>query len=214
MVTEHRYTAAGELEVTIEYPENALGVSPSGAVIASASYETPEMGNGYLFNPTIAGMTFAGYSGITGNNSIAAFAAAPDGDQVAFLQSYAGVNGSISQSLSGLVAGHHYDVRFMLAARPIEGGGTPITVSFNGVVLGTFNPASTAFQEFTVVFTATGSTGTLTFSNMGCVINGATALDNVRLAALPELGDHRSPAKRLARRASRPKLDQDHHQPI
>ena len=98
--------------------------------------------------------------------SIAAFAAAPDGDQVAFLQDYAGVNGSISQSLSGLVAGHHYDVRFMLAARPMSGSQTPITVSFNGVVLGTFNPASTTSGIYSRLH-GHGTTGTLTFSNMG-----------------------------------------------
>jgi len=183
MVTEHRYTAAGELNATIEYPEASFVLtSGSGAVVASASYETPEMGNDWQFNPAIAGMTFTGNAGIAGNNhSIGwGFADAPDGDQVAFVQSYSDVYGSAAQSLSGLVPGGTYNVKFLLAARQTYGA-TPVAVTFNGVALGTFSPASTAFQEFTATFIATGPTGTLTFTSAGPMGHAVTAIDNVRV---------------------------------
>ncbi|HEX8620555.1 MAG TPA: LysM peptidoglycan-binding domain-containing protein [Allosphingosinicella sp.] len=183
-VTEYRYTAAGEVEYQIEYPDQAFSGSPAGVLFASASFETPEIGTGYQYNPSLPGMTFSGNSGITGNNSAFGFVAAPDGDQVAFVQSVASTGGSIAQALTGLTAGAQYSVKFRLAARPATGG-TPVTVSFNGTVLGTFSPSTIWFEEFSATFTATGSTGTLTFSTPAAAGDRSTAIDKVRIAALP-----------------------------
>jgi YD repeat-containing protein len=181
VVTEYRYTTTGDLEYQIEYPEHVYTFPGLGALLTSTSYETPEMGNGYQYNPSIAGMTFSGNSGLTGNASAWGFAAAPEGDQVAFLQAVTATGGSIAQSLSGLTVGAQYNVKFLLAARPYANGATPVTVSFNGSVIGTYTPASAAFQEFTASFTATATTGTVTFSTPAAAGDQATALDNVRV---------------------------------
>jgi len=62
-----------------------------------------------------------------------------------------------------------------------------VTVSFGGVALGTFTPASTSFSEVTSgSFVATASTGVITFSTG---LNGGDAdigLDNVSISAVPE----------------------------
>ncbi len=183
-VTECRYTAAGELEYEIEYPEHSFSGSTSGIHFGGASFETPEIGTGYQYNPAIPGMTFSGHSGIAGNNSAFGFVAAPDGDQAAFVQSVATTGGSIDQALTGLTAGAQYSVKFRLAARPATGG-TPVTVSFNGTVLGTFSPSTIWFEEFSATFTATGSTGTLSFNTPAAAGDRSTAIDKVRIAALP-----------------------------
>jgi YD repeat-containing protein len=185
-VAEYRYTAAGELEYQIDYPDHVFAGAGtgSGTPVAGASFETPEIGNGYQYGAAIAGMTFAGYSGITGNGSAFGFVAAADGDQVAFLQGLPAGGGSIAQALSGLSVGAQYSVKFLIAARPATGG-APVTVSFNGTVIGTFTPDSIAFQECSATFTATGSTGTVTFSTPAAAGDHSSAIDKVRIAALP-----------------------------
>ncbi len=148
-------------------------------VVAGGGFEAPEVGTGFLYRPTAA---FTGNAGIAGNGSAWGFAAAPEGDQVAFLQ-----NGPtaavISIPVTGLTPGASYVVGFRITARPGYLG-IPVTVAFNGAALGTFTPSSYAFVAVTTApFTAASSSGTITFTGIATADNMASGLDAVTLAA-------------------------------
>jgi YD repeat-containing protein len=145
--------------------------------LVTDTFESPDQGTGYVYTPTISGFAFTGGSGLAGNDSAWGFANAPDGDQVAFVQG----NGSFSQSLTGLVPGTQYAVKFKMAARPSTGG-TPVTVGVNGASIGTFTPGSTAFQDAVAYFTALGTTASLSFSS-NSPIDVSTAIDSVSVLA-------------------------------
>jgi YD repeat-containing protein len=187
-VTEYRYTATGMLDQRIEYPEHVYNVAPAGGgndIIASTSFEAPDLGNGYQYSPTVPGMTFSAMAGITSNNTAWGFAAAPDGDQVAFIQSYGWGAGQITQQLSGLTSGTVYTLKFRLALRPATGG-TRIWVTISGNTLGSVMPLSTSFTEYSMSFTATGSTAVLVFDGSATGAQDmATAIDDVRVYGPP-----------------------------
>lgn len=146
------------------------------------SFELPEVGASHVYNPTLAGFTFASYSGVAGNGSAWGFAAAPDGDQVAFLQSVPGVApGSIRRTIAGLTSGGSYRLSFFLAQRP-GFGANPVVVRADGVSLGTFTPASGGFAKITTpVFRASGPTATIDFSGNPSSTDAASGLDAVTI---------------------------------
>lgn len=174
-----------------------LAASPVAAqTVANGSFETPDIAAGtFQYNPTAA---FESNAGVAANGSIFLFASAPDGDQVAFLQSAPSGTGAFSLDVSGLTAGTSYTASFLAARRPdVDGfyGVNPFTVSFNGVLLGTFTPASTQFAAFTTTsFVAGGTTGTLRFVGTPVFMAGAdnaSAIDLVSVSpvatsAVPE----------------------------
>jgi hypothetical protein len=148
--------------------------------VADFSFEAPEVGSGFTQNPTVTGATFAGRAFVAGNGSAWSFAAAPGGDQIGVIQTDNGATGAISQTVSGLIPGNSYRVRFMLAARPTFGGGIPLTLSVDGTSLGTFTPSSTSFASFaSTTFTATAGTASLSFAGSLANSDGATAIDLV-----------------------------------
>jgi trimeric autotransporter adhesin len=169
IVTTRTYGAKNELLTETQWDFGAP------TTLASAAFETPDLGTGSQYGASIPGMTFTGGAGLAGNGSAWGFASAPDGDQVAFLQG----NATISQSLTGLTVGVQYAVKFKIAARPSTGG-TPVNVSVNGSAIGTFSPGSNAFQEVVAYFVATGSTATLTFS-VATSADQTTAIDSVNV---------------------------------
>jgi hypothetical protein len=145
-------------------------------VVANFSFEAPALGgSGYQNRPTGTGVTFAGWSGVTSNSSDWGYAAAPDGGQVAFFNSWPEPT-SVTMAVTGLTPGAAYRVRFMSARRLTY---TPLyfRVTVDGAVLGLYLPASTSFTAVTTSpFTATGPTATLVFEG---VEGGDAALDNV-----------------------------------
>ena len=160
--------------------------SAAGAsvTVSGGGFETPEVGSGYLYAPTGSPATFTAKSGVAGNGSAWGFTA-PEGDQVAFIQTIA-APAVISLNVTGLIPGAAYTVGFHLAARP-GSAVNPVTVAFNGVALGTYSPASTAFAAVTSApFTATASSGTLTFTGGNYPDDRSSGLDNVTVAATGE----------------------------
>ena len=152
--------------------------------VPHSSFEVPEVGSGSVYNPSIGMATFQSKAGVAGNGSSWGFAAAPDGDQVAFLQSNSGGTGSISETLTNLIPGRSYQLSFYLAKRS-SANANPIEVSIDGVVLGTFTPSSTGFVQFTTsAFQVTGTSATLTFSGTASATEKVTALDKVVVTQL------------------------------
>lgn len=134
--------------------------SPS---VAGGGFESPEVGASYLYRPMAS---FTNNSGIAGNGSAWGFEAAPEGDQVAFLQG-GEAPASISLPVTGLTPGASYKISVRISARPGYWG-IPVTLSFNGAPLGTLDPPTTAFTSATsAAFTAGASSGTLVFSASG-----------------------------------------------
>ncbi len=116
------------------------------------SFETPNLGTGngsYQYSPGGATWSFPNGTGIAANGS--AFnvgggnPVAPDGTQVAFVQSYNGSFSSFSQGFS--LSSGTYTIRFRAAQR--TNNVQALTVAINGTSLGTFQPASSAYTTFT-----------------------------------------------------------------
>ena len=160
--------------------DNRLARSTS--TLPDPSFELPEVGSAYLYNPTtVGGMTFTSAAGVAGNGSAFGFAAAPDGDQAAFLQAGPSAAGAIAISVSGLAAGASYRIRFRLARRPGYNP-TAVNLAAGSTALGNFTPASTAFESFeSAAFTATGSPMTISFTATTGSGDRATALDAVAI---------------------------------
>jgi hypothetical protein len=153
----------------------------SGPTVVGGGFEAPEVGSGYLYRPTVGPAGFAGNAGLSGNGSAWGVADAPEGDQVAFLQSY-GTASTITLAVTGLTPGASYTVRFRIAAR--QGyGANPVTVAFNGTALGTFTPGSAAFAAVTsAAFTPSAASGTLVFTGSASPADLGTGLDLVTVA--------------------------------
>jgi hypothetical protein len=156
-------------------------------ILLNGDFSTPNQGGGYTYSPTGADWTFAGGSGIQANGSAWGFTSAPVGTQTAFLQ---GV-GSVSQDITGLVAGQGYTVSFYLEQRP-NYGVDPVTVSVGGVNLlsGVDSPAN--WTLYTETFIATNPTELLNFStsipNFGGDYDAGVSGVSVAVAATPEPG--------------------------
>lgn len=153
----------------------------SALTLPDPSFELPEAGTGYFYSPTISGMTFNSHAGVTGNNSAFGFAAAPDGDQVAFLQSTSSATGAMSLTVSGLVTGASYRVRFRIARRP-NYSVNDVTVAADGTSIGSIAPPSNAFTSYeSGTFTAAGPTALISFTGTTALGDRASALDLISI---------------------------------
>jgi len=164
--------------------DNRTHVTVAGVpTVTGGSFETPDMSTGYAYRPSGSPVAYSGNSGVAGNGSVWGFASAPDGDQVAFLQS-AGAASTIALPVTGLSPATRYTVRFRIAVRPGHGA-NPVTVAFGGIALGTFTPGSAAFSAVTsAAFTASAGSGTLTFTGSGSAADLGTGIDLVTVAAV------------------------------
>jgi hypothetical protein len=155
-------------------------------------FETPAVRT-YQYNPTGGGWTFSAQSGASGSGIAAngsgfssSNPAAPEGTQVAFLQSY----GSISQQLTGLVPGTTYNLTFSAAERANQNsGGESWNVTVGGQTIASYNPgaSSTAYNDYTVSFVASSANPALSFIGTDLATGDNTVfIDNVRLTAIPK----------------------------
>ena len=151
--------------------------------LQQGGFESPSVGAGsFAYDPTGSAWTFNGSAGVSGNGSgfTSGNPNAPEGSQVAFLQA----TGSFSQAVN-FNAGT-FDVTFSAAQRGNNGVSTQtFQVLIDGMAVGTFTPAGTAYSTFTTSnFTVTAGTHTISF--VGLDPNGGdnTAfIDNVQLKA-------------------------------
>ena len=173
---------------------NSLEVSATPQFIFNFGFEVPQVST-YQYNPSAASWTFTPQSGnngsgITANDSLfdSSNPNAPQGVQVAFLQSIS----TISQAISGFVPGANYTVTFSAAQRAgqYENGGQTWNLTMNGATIGSYNLPATAtnYVDYSANFTATAATQTLSFVGTDLVGGDNTVfLDNVRIAPAPSL---------------------------
>lgn len=146
----------------------------------NASFETPPQGSGYQYTPSSDGVRFDGPAGLAGNGSAWGFAAAPDGNQVAFLQSGPNDGGRITQHVVGLSAGASYAVRFRSAHRP-GFGQAPVSLAVGGRTLATVSPGD-AFGTYTSAsFTANATSTDIVFSVAAASGDNGSAIDFIEI---------------------------------
>jgi hypothetical protein len=155
--------------------------TPTDNLIADGSFEAQALGSGnYKYNLTGSAWVFTGQSGLTANQSgfTSGNPAAPDGAQVAFLQS----NGSFSQSVT-LPAGT-YVLGFFAAQRLNAPSSQDFTVLVDDVVVGTFTPESDGYSAYaTTAFSVDNGTHAITFRGLNTAGGDNTAfIDNVFLS--------------------------------
>jgi len=154
------------------------------AGVVNGSFEDPNYAGGWGIssNDGLAGGWFAeagqmevgagsiyGTSGYTGN-------------EVLELDAYS--NSTISQIVSTSVGSNV--ITFDAAARAgVAASSLGVDVLWNGQLVGSYNPASTAFSSFSIVVTGTGS-DKLSFVGTGTSDSYGTLIDNVNVQAVPE----------------------------
>lgn len=156
----------------------------SAPAVLNPSFETPNLGNGYQYNPSGASWTFSGAppsgSGLTGNGNgfTGGNPNAPSGTQVAFLQA----QGTITQAITNFQDGS-YQVTFAAARRGNGGGNEDFQILLDTTLIGTFTPASTLYADLTTAtFSTTAGTHTLKFVGLNTAGGDNTAfIDNVRI---------------------------------
>jgi hypothetical protein len=137
------------------------------------SFEAPSVGaNAYsayayagTVNAAVQPWVFSGNAGVAGNGSgfTSANPNAPAGTQVAFLQTQ---NSSVARSVTFAASGTH-ELTFAAAQRGnYNEANQQISIALDGVPLGSVSPSSTAYQTFSIAFTATAGTHTLTLRGM------------------------------------------------
>jgi YD repeat-containing protein len=182
---EHSGSVNGGAKADYSYDsaDNRTNVTVSGVPkVVGGGFEVPDVGVGYAYAPTGGPATFTDRAGIAGDGSLWGFAPAPEGNQVAFVQSY-GTASTIRLTVTGLTPGTSYTARFRIAARPGYGA-NPVTVAFGSSALGTFTPGSTAFTAYvSAAFTASATSGELIFTGGGSAADLGTGLDFVTVAA-------------------------------
>ncbi|MDF1739370.1 MAG: VCBS domain-containing protein, partial [Verrucomicrobiales bacterium] len=152
---------------------------------------------GYISNPNnpagIEGWTHVGSAGL--NHSGAGGPGTPfanNGDNsstVAFIQR----DGSISQTVSGLVVGQQYALLFDYNER--AGGGAPDSTTVSATIAGaTFTDSnnspvggSNSYRQATLFFTATATSETLTISSISNGGDQTTLIDNVRIGVTQDV---------------------------
>jgi hypothetical protein len=164
--------------ITVSFENPALG--SGGYAYVGQPFPSPTVPAGFFAIPNVA---FTGASGIQANNSAWGFAATPDGNQTAFVQSYNGVGGAISISLFGLTPGKEYFVSFAAAGRPGYGV-NPFTLIAPGSST-PFSISNTAWGNYQTSFVANGTSGTLIFAGSNIAGDSAFALDRIAVA-IPE----------------------------
>lgn len=186
------FTYAGAPGAVVTCAIDMVAVLPVlPATVSDPSFEVPDQGAGFTYQPNVAGVSFANNSGIAGNGSDFGFQDAPDGHQVAFLQggaSQIAINVSgVDPNPSGPYPGVLYAVQFFIAQRPGYGI-NPITVAIDGTQIGTFTPSSTNFTPVTSLwFEPNRANFTLTFSGTNSTGDTGTAIDMVVVVPVPRV---------------------------
>jgi serralysin len=135
-------------------------------LLVNPGFESPDIGDGaFVYGPADSGWTHDN-SGVAGNSSgFTAFGPdAPEGDQVAFLQTTGGVNRTLSQTFDAPAGS--YSFTFDAVQRVNASNALDFRVLFNGVEVGVYQPANTYESfAFTVEATSDGPQ-TLTFETI------------------------------------------------
>ncbi|QOV88728.1 PKD domain-containing protein [Humisphaera borealis] len=163
----------------------------SNAVRPDLGFESPAMGAGqFQYGPSGSAWVFVNGAGLSGNGSgfTSGNSAAPQGDQVAFLQTI----GRMSQTIDGF-AGGSYTLSFKAAQRANIGLNVhDFEVVVDGTVVGTFQPTSANYDTYsTASFNLTAGAHTFAFRGLNTAGGDQTSfIDDVQiLPVAPTISD-------------------------
>lgn len=157
--------------------------------IRNGDFEFPNFDtSGWSYNPQVVdvGWTFLAFQGAARGSGIASIgspwgASAKDGKQFAFVQR----DGFLTQTMSDLIVGNQYQVRFALSSR----AGFPehfVRVLVDGaVVLGPVSASGQWQEKVTQSFTATDTSMTLKFAGILGGVDAASLIDSVTVVPEP-----------------------------
>ena len=143
------YYVVSAVAATVE-SANSFAVSATPEFVFNFGFETPKV-SAYAYNPAGAAWTFTAQadkngSGITANGSLfnSSNPNAPEGVQVAFLQS----TSTIAQAISGFIPGAKYAVTFSAAERAgqYQNGGQTWNLKLDNLILASYRPAAAAHK--------------------------------------------------------------------
>jgi len=153
----------------------------SANTVLFSSFESPIIGSGYQ-NFTL-GQTFDGWTVSAGDVDIIRGAYSPlpfpDGDQAVDLNGFQ--PGAISQSINTVI-GQAYSLNFWLSAN------TVVSAQANagaGATTQIFSSGNTAWNQYFLPFTATGTSTLISFSSVNTPGTGGPTLDEVSVVAVP-----------------------------
>jgi hypothetical protein len=173
-----------------------LAIRIDAQIVQNPSFETPNLGGSWQYQPSGASWSFSTFSGITASTFEWGHPVVPDGAQVAILQSWGPgapspwTNSEISQTIPGFTVGQNYYVQFSASQRNLgQIQNQDFSVLLDNKTLGQFQPSGTNFQSFrTVPFTATAPSHTLRFvalNSAGYSVNefadNTALIDNVKI---------------------------------
>jgi hypothetical protein len=178
---------------SVTLPNNSkveiLGMQLSSNIINDSSFESPLLGQGYQYNPA-SPWNFEGTAGISGNNTgfTTGNPNAPDGNQVAFVQSGPSWIGRVSQSVY-LFAGD-YTLSFYDAQRGnVTGNAQVLNVQVDsGTVFGSelYSPTSSTYKLQTTTKFHVSTTGwhTVAFTGLNSTGDNTAFIDDVVITPL------------------------------
>ena len=182
-------SSGGDSTAFLDAVAIASAPTPTSPSVGDPSFENVPLNGSYAYAPSGSAWSFgvAGTntgSGITGNNNgfTSGNPNAPDGRQVAFLQSH----GVLTQTVSNWVAGS-YQISFLAAQRGNYGLREDFEVLVDNTVVGVFTPADTTYRTSTTsVFSVSAGVHTITFQGLDSSGGDSTAfLDAVAIASAP-----------------------------
>jgi uncharacterized repeat protein (TIGR01451 family) len=156
--------------------------------LPDAGFESLTVGAGnFQYAPTGSSWTFSGGAGVSGNNSgfTNGNPAAPEGNQVAFLQ--AGAESTISRTIAALEPETTYRIIFSAAQRGnCCAAGQDFQLYLDRALLATFRPTGSGYSDHsTTVFTVPEGEHLLKFVGLNSAGGDNTAfIDNVRITAI------------------------------
>ncbi|ANF97338.1 chitobiase/beta-hexosaminidase C-terminal domain-containing protein [Paenibacillus bovis] len=131
--------------------------------------------------PFTSDWVFDSRSGVQGNNSVLGSVTIPEGAQSAYLKTDNGVNGTITQKLK--FPQGSYTLSFKAAQRTNLRGTQKFNVMLDNQVLGSYTPASGAYEAFTISpFTVTAGEHTIQFVATSTTGDNTAFIDDVKLA--------------------------------
>ncbi len=152
---------------------------PKAPAFANAGFESPST-NGAKAGPMTDGWVFNNRAGVQRNGSAFGAAEAPEGIQTGLLQSKDGEQAEIKQSLY-FPAGA-YAIRFQAAKRGGFGGPQSFDVYVDDTRIGSYQPATTAFEAYTTdVFTVSSGNHTVTFRATTTAGDNTAFIDDVQI---------------------------------
>ncbi len=163
-------------------------ISSVSVAIGNSGFENPSFGSTshtFAYDPTVGSAqtwSFVASAGISSNGSAftAGNSAAPEGTQVAFLQS----RGSFSQTIT-LPATANYQLTFSAAQRGNSNqAAQTVLVYIGSMLVGSVTPSGSSYQTYTVRFSANAGAYTLKLGG-NAAVDATAFVDNIKIVSVP-----------------------------